>query len=215
MAFTSNLDEMQPTGSEAAGTIDNIIRDVRLQMKERFASLTTGVNTDPMQLKAGAIPSGYALTSPTITGASLVNPTLSGTITGLPFTPSLISGPNSTGSINTANTYQTLAQYNSLPAGTYVIQTIAFLSAVPTTGSSFLGKLRLFNVTSGSVIGSAVDCFIITGLASLQGRQSIFMLAFTLGSTATIRVEGACETSGSFTGSPNGTHASSVLYRWS
>lgn len=68
MAFTTNINASNPTGSENANTIDDIIREVRLQMKERFDSLTTGCDIDPMRLKAGAIPSGYTIDSPNFTG---------------------------------------------------------------------------------------------------------------------------------------------------
>src|SRR5688572_18597369 len=60
MAYTNTWAEDIPAGTEQAKTIDNHIRQARLDVGERLASVFEDLDADPMVLKSSAFPAGGA-----------------------------------------------------------------------------------------------------------------------------------------------------------
>jgi hypothetical protein len=141
MAFTNNINTSTPSGTENANTLDDIARGIKLEVKERFDSLTTGCDIDPMRLKAGAIPASYALTTPALT---------SPVITGIgQVLYAVQSATNSGIALNTATTILTIA---SVPAGTWHCETCLLFSN-NVTGTGIVSQP---NVSISDSINSAV-----------------------------------------------------------
>lgn len=192
MTYTNALDETFPAGSEAAGTIDNIIREFRLQIKERLASLTTGVDVDPLQLKAGAIPSGYTITNPVFAGTYTVFPTvntvsLSSSLVGI-----------ATGADITIFTM-------SVVAGTWLVQGQAqvsvFNGSAPDSGNIVIGvKNNINSVNPNTISGlsaspsTLASYFVIVPINALITVASPATLTFYINkdsATATVNVSGS------------------------
>lgn len=187
MAFTNNIDTSLPSGTENANTLDDIARGIKVEVKERFDSLTTGCDIDPMRLKAGAIPSGYAMTSPTITGASLINPTLSGTITGIPLQFPAYAVGSAVGFTPALNSWIAVGRITSLPAGTYLLTGNGAGSVFPNVsfGVNFRGRIR--NVTTSVAITGPQSA--ISSENSLQALEVTVIGLLTLGSTTSVDFE--------------------------
>jgi hypothetical protein len=186
MAFTSAINTSLPTGSEDASTIDNILREVRTQMKERFDSLTTGSEVDPMRLKAGALGSGYTIASPNIS-----NPTFTGTLNGLAIPYSRIE--NST-SDNISNGILTpIINIGALPAGTYFLLARASC-AIEGASSGNIFQLIL----SANTVGTIKEAYINPNTSG-PVYHDIFVTAITAFAstsnvTASVLLQGSAST---------------------
>lgn len=178
MPFTNNIDTSQPTGTENANTIDDIIRNVRLQMKERFDSLTTGADIDPMRLRAGAIPSGYTIDSPNITGTPTGN--------FINYQRSVLSSASvslgTSGSLPVTSGFTSIITL-SLTAGTWLI-TGNFRLSISSSGTTS-AQIRIFN----SINATVTDAMISTNVTSFTGPFSFSQL-LTLAGSATVTLGG-------------------------
>lgn len=124
MTYAQNFSLATPTGLEEANTLDEIIRNVKIALNERFVDIL-GVDlssaTDPQRVTKIVIPSAgmtirnstdaASLISITNSGASLASPTVTGTvtatgatITGGTVAPTTLTVPNGTAIINAALT---------------------------------------------------------------------------------------------------------------
>lgn len=202
MTFTSAINTSLPTGTEAAGTLDDIIREVRVQMKERFDSLTTGSEIDPMRLKAGAIPSGYAITNANLSTPTLASPTFTGTPTGfnLPALRATSAGGTSY-AVSTWNGTNTFI--SSVPSGNYiVIASVSFFVAGGISGgASFTPRIRINNNVNTNEIEVRDTEFYYANSDPIY-RQLVGTQYLTLASTATVTLQARLDAPG-FAGTYN------------
>jgi len=78
MAYTRNWDDTKPTGSEAANTIDDLMRELKEDIHERMDDLVVDWTDDPVVLKATAaqwFAKSYAYNDLTAPGNKAQNPT--------------------------------------------------------------------------------------------------------------------------------------------
>jgi hypothetical protein len=159
MTYAQSFDLATPTGLEEANTIDEIIRNVKIALNERFTDIL-GVDlssaTDPQRVTKIVIPSAgmtirnssdaASLISITNSGASLASPTITGTMTATGATisggtvaPTTLTVPNGTAITNAALT------------------TPALVSAVLTTPALVDAALSGTTVNSGTISGGTVS----------------------------------------------------------
>lgn len=158
MTYAQSFDLATPTGLEEANTIDEIIRNVKIALNERFTDIL-GVDlssaTDPQRVTKIVIPSAgmtirnssdaASLISITNSGASLASPTITGTMTATGATisggtvaPTTLTVPNGTAITNASLT------------------TPALVSAVLTTPALFDATLNNTTFT-GTVTGISMN----------------------------------------------------------
>lgn len=169
------------------------IRELATAVRERLASLVVNVNSDPLQLKAGAIPSGFALPAPAITGGThsggtFANPTFSGTITGLPpFYPPYSRAELATGA-SFASTGVFFSQVTlSLNAGTYLIIGSAALQLIGNGITIISGSVRLTNNINGTTAtGTQQHQVGSTGITLRLDTQIVVTELLTLASAGVV-----------------------------
>lgn len=155
MTYAQSFDTSQPTGLEAANTIDEIIRNVKIALDERFIDIL-GVDlsaaTDPQRVTKIVIPAAgmnirnssdaASLISFTNSGASLASPTITGTMTA---TGATISG----GTI--------------VPTSLTIPSGAAITNAALTTPALVDAVLGGSTVNTGTISGGTVSSVTISG----------------------------------------------------
>ena len=169
MTYAQSFNLATPTGLEEANTIDEIIRNVKIALNERFTDIL-GVDlssaTDPQRVTKIVIPSAgmtirnstdaASLISITNSGASLASPTITGTMTATGATisggtvaPTTLTVPNGTAITNASLTTPALVDV-AIVGGT-----VSGLTALSVTGTPVItGNLTVTGtVTAGSLSG--------------------------------------------------------------
>lgn len=182
MTYAQSFDLATPTGLEEANTIDEIIRNVKIALNERFTDIL-GVDlssaTDPQRVTKIVIPSAgmtirnssdaASLISITNSGASLASPTITGTMTATGATisggtvaPTTLTVPNGTAITNAALT--TPALVDAVLGGTTVnVGTISGGTVSPTT----------LTVPSGTTIPTHTETGTITATGSTRNGGTL------------------------------------------
>lgn len=163
MTFPNALNTAVPANGDQVSEGAQRIRELAAAVRQRLTSLVVDVDVNPLRLAAGAIPSGYALTAPVISGgqmnnASFANPTFSGTITGISLAAP-VSGLVTTVSLASTTALlvpntTTVVLSQVLPAGTYLLVcNLRSNMALTTSGSASAQAIaEFFNLTGAAVI---------------------------------------------------------------
>jgi hypothetical protein len=137
------------------------IRQLASAVRERLAALMVNVDTNPPTLRAGLLPSGYAITAPAFTGGTHANgtfnnPTFSGTITGLPSSnPTVQSASRATTLVLTLNTWTTVLSF-ALTTGTWLI--VATYNGIASNSSAgLIQNLARIRNGAATIVGRSTD----------------------------------------------------------
>lgn len=195
MTYTQSFNLATPTGLEEANTLDEIIRNVKIALNERFVDIL-GVDlssaTDPQRVTKIVIPSAgmtirnssdaASLISITNSGASLASPTITGTMTATGATisggtvaPTTLTVPNGTAIINAALTTPgivdaalggTTVNSGTISGGTVSPSTLTIPSGVTIPTHTETGTITAAGSTrNGGTISNAT----LSGTTSIAG----------------------------------------------
>lgn len=223
MTYAQSFNLSQPTGLEQANTIDEIIRNVKIALNERFIDVL-GVDlsaaTDPQRVTKIIIPAGgmnirnstdsASLIAFTNGGATLNSPvisngTVSGTLTGGTVAPSVLSVPSGTAITNASLATPALvdpAIVGGTIAGTTISGTttnIGTISGGTISGATVSGGTvapTTLTVPSGTTIPTHTETGTITATGSTRNGGTL---------------SGATLTNTTFTGTTSGLVISSIV----
>lgn len=178
MTYAQSFNLSQPTGLEQANTIDEIIRNVKIALNERFIDVL-GVDlsaaTDPQRVTKIIIPAGgmnirnstdsASLIAFTNGGATLNSPvisngTVSGTLTGGTVAPSVLSVPSGTAITNASLATPALVD-PAIVGGTIAGTTIS--GTTTNSGTISGGTISGATVNAGTFSGSISSSATISG----------------------------------------------------
>jgi hypothetical protein len=189
MTYAQSFNLATPTGLEEANTIDEIIRNVKIALNERFTDIL-GVDlssaTDPQRVTKIVIPSAgmtirnstdaASLISITNSGASLASPTITGTMTATGATisggtvaPTTLTVPSGTAITNASLT--TPALVDAVLGGTTVNS--------GTISGGIVSPVTL-TVPSGTTIPTHTETGTITATGSTRNGGTLVPTALTI-----------------------------------
>ena len=194
MTYAQNFSLATPTGLEEANTLDEIIRNVKIALNERFVDIL-GVDlssaTDPQRVTKIVIPSAgmtirnstdaASLISITNSGATLASPTVTGTvtatgatITGGTVAPTTLTVPNGTSIINASLTTPGIVDAalggTTVNSGTISGGTISGAIVSPTA----------LTIPSGTIIPTHTETGTITATGSTRNGGTLVPTALTI-----------------------------------
>jgi hypothetical protein len=235
MTYAQGFNLSTPTGLEEANTLDEIIRNVKIALNERFVDIL-GVDlssaTDPQRVTKIVIPStgmtvrdssdansliafsnsGAAIrnasftgTAPTLpSGSILINPTLSGTLTGGTVAPTTLNVPSGTtldsptlnnstftGTITGINTNPVVTSIELGPDVTINYTTNTTILSASVSAGSYMVFGRVYGIAAASTTNTA--CAIVVTLVNSLNSVTFFSQSTDIGGglfTGTVNVFG-------------------------
>jgi hypothetical protein len=165
MTYAQNFSLATPTGLEEANTLDEIIRNVKIALNERFVDIL-GVDlssaTDPQRVTKIVIPSAgmtirnssdsTTMLAVSNSAVTLGATTLSGTMTGGTLTPTTLNVPNGTSIVNASLTTPALVDA-VVSGGTVAPATLTVPSGTALTNASLTGATLNNTTFTGTVSG--------------------------------------------------------------